>query len=482
MHNGLWLATNSYSSLTYKKALESPRKTQEKILADFLRSNRDTHYGKQYGYSGIKNVEDFQKRVPVVNYDDLEPWIERIKKGQQKVLTSDPVLFFELTSGSAGAKKYIPYTRILIRQFRCAISAWMFNLMVSKPELLFGAQYWSISPAGNKHDPVECGLQVGIENDAAYLGLLAKIALRGVLAVPLSVSRIKDMRQWRRETIDRLLTRRDLRFISVWSPSFLTSLIEAYPESIDVRTAWPELKLISCWASGAAQRALPRLKALFPGVEIQAKGLLATEGVVSIPLVGMPAPLLAIKSHFFEFMDDAGVYHLADELDIGKRYRVLITTGSGFARYDLGDMVEVVAPLSIEFVGRASVSDMCGEKLSEAFVSKVMERAGLIEGFSMLVPEWGNPPKYWLLTDNEQYAAKVFAVEKGLMDSFHYSYCRKLGQLGPVEAVYLPDATERYMQSCLESGQRAGDIKPVALCTECGWRARMDRHGKYQAG
>ena len=51
-------------------------------------------------------------------------------------------------------------------------------------------------------------------------------------------------------------------------------------------------------------RFLPELRALFPGVEIQGKGLLATEGVISIPLMGRPAPVPAVTSHFLEFLDE----------------------------------------------------------------------------------------------------------------------------------------------------------------------------------
>ena len=385
--------------------------------------------------------------------------------------------FFQTTSGSTRGEKFIPYTRSLIDQFRRSVSAWLFDLMISHPKILAGSQYWSISPAGKKHKPVKCGLPVGIDNDATYLGLMAKIALRGLLAVPLNVGSITEMEKWRHETVRHLTARDDLRLISVWNPSFLTLLIETLPESFDAGECWPDLQLISCWTSGSAQRSLPALKKLFPNVEIQGKGLLATEGVVSIPLSGHPAPAVAVNSHFLEFIDDAGHPHLADDLDVGKRYRVVITTGSGFARYDLGDEVEVIAPLSVEFTGRSSVSDMCGEKLSEAFVSNVFSGADLDDGFSMLVPEWDDPPKYVLITDSDRYRDIASEVENGLMASFHYDYCRRLGQLGPVEAVYISDAPAKYMQTCIEKGQRAGDIKPTALRTDFGWRERMVCHG-----
>jgi len=479
LHNSLWLAANAPSALSYKRALKSPRQTQQRILSEFLKKNTNTLYGQQHNYAKINNVAEFQECVPIVTYDDLEPWIERIKNGEEKVLTNEPVRFFETTSGSTSGKKFIPYTDSLINQFKRSVSAWLFDLMMSHPKILLGSQYWSISPVGEKPRPVECGIPVGIDSDAAYLGLMAKIALQGVLAVPLKVASISDVEEWRNETIRHLTRRKDLRFVSVWNPSFFSLLIDRIPATLDVATCWPSLQLISCWTSGSAHQSLTALQeALPPGIKIQGKGLLATEGVVSIPFGGRLAPTLAVNSHFLEFIDNAGLAHLVDDLVVGKRYRVVITTGGGFARYDLGDEVEVIEPLCVEFVGRNSVSDMCGEKLSEAFVSNIFARKELNNCFSMLVPESSNTKRYLLLTDSARYKEHASLVENTLLSSFHYSYCRKLGQLGPVEAVYVRDAEAKYMKSCIDSGQRAGDIKPTALRTDFGWREKMLDHDK----
>src|SRR5262249_47808944 len=109
------------------------------------------------------------------------------------------------------------------------------------------------------------------------------------------------------------------------------------------RATWPRLALISCWADAAAALLTPEVRALFPAVELQAKGLLATEGFVSFPLVDQPGAALAIRSHFFEFEEGDGARcQLAHELDRGGRYRVVLTTAGGLYRYRLEDEVEVV--------------------------------------------------------------------------------------------------------------------------------------------
>jgi hypothetical protein len=473
LHNGLWLAANTYSAHKYKAALKAPQKAQNKILKNFLKKNSETMYGKKYDYASIKNIKDFQNNVPIVTYDDLEPWIEKIKKGQRNVLTKEPVRFFEKTSGSTSGAKYIPYTDSLIGEFQRAISAWIYDLMLSRPKLILGSQYWSISPSGEKSPPVECGIPVGIDNDAIYLGLMAKIALRGVIAVPLKVSGISSINEWRTETLKYLTSRSDLRFISVWNPSFLTLLVEELSDSVDFHEFWPKLQMISCWNSGAARLSIAELTHKFPNIEIQGKGLLATEGVVSIPHSRASAPTIAVNSHFYEFIDNSDTPYVLEELEIGKRYRVVITTGGGFARYDLGDEIEVIAPMSIEFVGRSSTSDICGEKLSEAFVNNVLISNNFVDGFTMLVPEWTTPPRYILVTDRNNSRDAALMVENGLRTSFHYDHCRKLGQLGPIEALYIPNASSKYIEACILEGQQLGDIKPTALKSTFGWREKM---------
>ena len=116
-------------------------------------------------------------------------------------------------------------------------------------------------------------------------------------------------------------------------------------------------------------------------MEIQPKGLMATEAAVSFPLLGHPGAALAMRSHFFEFQElgSAERIRLAHELDLGGRYRVIVTTGGGLYRYQLRDEIEVVGfvgqcPL-LRFLGKSDcVSDLVGEKLAEPHVRAVVQR------------------------------------------------------------------------------------------------------------
>jgi hypothetical protein len=479
--NGLWALWNARAWQRHRRALRDPRRFQEEILQRTLRRNADTEFGRRHQYAKIRSLEEFRDAVPVRSYDEFEPWIEGIRRGRSRVLTSEPVLMMEKTSGSSGPSKYIPYTRTLRREFQEAIGAWMFDLFTSRPALLRGAQYWSISPAAREKDTTPGGIPVGFDEDTEYLGGLERRCAGWVMAVPGGVGRIPDMEENRRVTLEHLARRRDLRFISVWNPSFLTILMRRLPAGLRPKDLWPRLALISCWTRAAAARFVPEMRSLFPGVEVQGKGLIATEGVVSFPLVGRPGAVPALTSHFMEFLGEDGRPRLGDELAVGSRYSVVLTTGGGLARYALGDEVEAVAPGSIEFVGRSgTVSDLCGEKLSEAFVARILEdAAGRFEwgAFAMLAPQWGRPPRYALFLESGSTREAAAYVEERLLEAFHYGYCRRLGQLGPVEAVPVPDANDRYLDACRRMGQRHGNVKPAWLRKELGWRERLE--GKH---
>ena len=64
-----------------------PMELTTELLMKLLDDNKDTEYGKKYDFAGIHSVEDYQKKVPVVIYDDLAPYLERMMDGERNLLT-----------------------------------------------------------------------------------------------------------------------------------------------------------------------------------------------------------------------------------------------------------------------------------------------------------------------------------------------------------------------------------------------------------
>jgi len=128
----------------------------------------------------------------------------------------------------------------------------------------------------------------------------------------------------------------------------------------------------------------------------------------------------------------------------------------------------------LEFIGRAGVvGDFCGEKLTEAFVSQVLERVAL--RFAALAMRRDGARGYVLLLDATDTTATGAAglaakVEDGLRANPQYAYARDLRQLAPVEAVRCSQPLQAWIDTGLRRGQRLGDIKPPALHMGEDWR------------
>ena len=438
-----------------------------------LGGQRGSAIGRRYRFEELRDAAQFRARLPVMEPEKLAAESEALLAGDSSCLVQEPVLLLEPTSGSTSGSRLIPYTASLKAEFQRGIGAWIGQLFWEYPQLLGGCSYWCVTPP---HPRTEQGaVPVGFEHDSEYLGGWASYLFAQVSALAPGLPQKEDF--WF-ETARQLLDCRRLRFVSVWSPTFWLTLVEfiranwkglSPPGSpSEPGSWWPQLRVLSCWNHAMAAPGANRLAAMFPNVRIQGKGLVATEGLVTIPWGGSHP--LALGSHFFEFLDESGSSYLADELVLNGEYQVLLTTGGGLYRYRLGDRVRVDGWVgecpSLRFLGRENVLDHAGEKLSEAFVASVLEQE--FEGFAMLAYEDGG---YSLFAD-ELGPEKLELVERELVKNFHYQLCRQLGQLQPLKGFNTRHGWSCYQQACADQ-QRLGDIKPVALHSGQDWSQRL---------
>ena len=127
-------------------------------------------------------LDDIEPR----SWEAFDPLVQRLAAGERGVLSREAVTHFEPTSGSAAARKLVPSTKLLRRQFNRAIHAWVADMLLNNRRILGGPSYWSISPA-IKHEPTPAGIPVGYEDDSEYLGKLGQWVVRHSLAVPSAV-------------------------------------------------------------------------------------------------------------------------------------------------------------------------------------------------------------------------------------------------------------------------------------------------------
>ncbi|MEQ9063792.1 MAG: GH3 auxin-responsive promoter family protein [Vicingaceae bacterium] len=86
-------------------------KLQEELLTSLIRDSSATTFGRDHGFSDIKNYEEYKSMVPVREYEDLKPYIELIKNGTPNVLWKGIPLYLSKTSGTTSGSKYIPITK-----------------------------------------------------------------------------------------------------------------------------------------------------------------------------------------------------------------------------------------------------------------------------------------------------------------------------------------------------------------------------------
>lgn len=434
-------------------------------LSSLLERNAKCAYLKQYGSPA--SLRGFREQVPVCSYDDLLPYIDRIQDGEADVLFSGVPVAYERTGGSSGGSKLIPYAEAGLNDFQKNILPWLAHTV--RRHRIDGRAYFSISPATRVPEMIGT-VPVGLP-DAAYLGNEAGYALMQGTAVPLEVADIEDVAVWREKTIEHLCAARDLQLISVWSPTYILRLLDGITNTSEL---WPKLKVVSCWASGPAQRYIEELRRLFPHAAIEPKGLLSTEAVVTVP-DEQCQPVL-VRRGYFEFLKE-GRLHAENELSVDDEYEVLVTTASGLYRYLTGDRVLYKGLGSsgqpvLDFVGRDSLtSDLVGEKLTEAFVGKCLK---ILSGFAMLVPDF-EKPGYVLISESEQGATDVAYLDALLCSNSQYAYARKLGQLASLRTLRHPSPFSVVETVMRQRGVRLGDVKPTALRNEEFWLSLFQR-------
>ena len=433
--HGVWNLAAYPSDRAFALACAATSSAQERLLLQIIRRNERTELGSKHRFGTIDSVSKFRDAVPLSTYEDYVSSIRRIRDGAKAVLTAGPVERLHLTSGTVSGSKQIPFGAALRDDFSRAIDPWCRSLYREYPDIKRGTSYWVITPPSELRTDSGSAVPIGFDDDDEYLSFSARAVQRVLRSGPAlqSAPGRYDSFSFRYRAAFYLLQDRALSLISLWSPTYLLSLLDIIAAhagelvddiafgapraagyalhnlrsprparsaelapllragTISWQDVWPNLALISGWSDGWAIEPAQKLQHLFPRVPYQGKGLLSTEAVVSIPYTAPPgtnlqsrgslAPVLAVTSHFFELIrtsDDA--IFLVHELREGEEYEVAVTTSGGLYRYRTGDLVRCEgflgnAPRLRFLCRRGNVSDLCGEKLDERFVGHALEAA-----------------------------------------------------------------------------------------------------------
>ena len=108
------IAAKLFAKNIYKKTqlwANNPVATQQAVFESLIKEAKQTQFGKDHHFDQIKTTEDFAKRVPIRDYEDLKPYVEKVVKGEENVLWKGKPLYFAKTSGTTSGAKYIPLTK-----------------------------------------------------------------------------------------------------------------------------------------------------------------------------------------------------------------------------------------------------------------------------------------------------------------------------------------------------------------------------------
>ena len=272
---------------------------------------------------------------------------------------------------------------------------------------------------------------------------------------------------------------------------------------VDYSVIWEKLSLVSCWADSDSYEIFIKLKEKLNfdkknmNLKFQGKGLMSTECIVSFPLENVETgSVAAYTSFFYEFIqvsDDKLENRspkLLDELELGERYCVVVTTNAGLYRYNTNDIVEVTGfyhkiPI-VKFVGRINnFSDIVGEKLKNSFVEKqvltTLEENNIKGEFLLFAPVKNETGEIFytlfleIKKDGRKFNWKQIEneINSSLCKAFHYEYAYKLGQLRKVRVFLIEKDGLKTYTAEKSKKQKIGDIKYRLLDKNFGWENKF---------
>jgi hypothetical protein len=421
----------------YQRKFVNKTRQTERIqlvfLKQVLRTHQNTLLGRQYNLGEIESIEQFRDRVPVLPYSNYEPFTDLIARGEPNVLTSEPVVYLTLTSGSTGKKKLIPTTRKsqnIVRQATLTSIGFIASSL-PKVDKQFGkllvtnsVQTWGKTEGKIDYGPSSAGvlrmdnriyknlfahpyetLLTGDSLARHYVCLLFALAdseTKGMLSnFPMLILRTCNyLEKYAEDLIQDLETGAIASWLSLepevrsqlekqFNPTtqrakYLREIYQAEGK-LTPELAWKNFSFVATARGGTSDFYFERFPEYFGQTPIFGAVYSSAEGIFSIyPDVNNDGSILAIDCCFFEFIpqDQWEVEHpktlLATEVNVGEYYRILITNFSGFYRYDIGDVVEVVgfyeqAPLLVFRYRRGGFISSTTEKTTEFHATQVMQ-------------------------------------------------------------------------------------------------------------
>ena len=336
---------------------------QEQVFKRLIGKAAPTEWGKKYDYASIKDYAQFCKRVPVQTYEEVKPWVERIRQGEQNLLWPGNTIWFAKSSGTTNDKsKFIPVTSDSIQDthYRGGKDAVALYLHIN-PKSRFSTGKSLV--LGGSHAP-------NLNTNHSLVGDLSAILIENMpamgmyLRVPSKQTALMEHFEPKMEAIARETIGTNVVSLS-GVPSWMLVLIKHILEKTGKKTleqVWPNLEVF--FHGGVAftpyreqyKQLIQKSGMLYVETYNASEGYFATQN----DLTDSAMLLMIDYGVFFEFipMEELGkenpvVVPLWD-VKLNKNYAMVISTSAGLWRYMIGDTVKFTSknPYKIVITGR----------------------------------------------------------------------------------------------------------------------------------
>lgn len=460
--------------------MKYPHEVQQELMNALVSKASKTTYGKEHNFANITNREQFRREVPIVTYEDLFPYIEKLMNGEQNVLWPTETRWFAKSSGTTNARsKFIPVSNEALEEChykggKDLLSIYVNNYPESKmftgKNLVIGG-----SQQVNHFD----------KNAKSYYGDVSAVLIKNLpfwaQLVRTPSLDIALMDEWEEKiekmanyTINENVT--SISGVPTWTIVLLERILEIRGAK-SILEVWPNLEVFIHGA--VAFTPYEKLfKSLIPSDEMHyMETYNASEGFFGIQDQTDSKEMLLMLDYgiYYEFipMEEWDNEHPKtlglDEVELGKNYALIISTNAGLWRYKIGDTIRFTSlePYRIKITGRTKhFINAFGEELiienAEEAIAEACEKANAeVENFTVgpryleagakgsheWVIEFNKQPKdlgeFTQILDaklrelNSDYDAKrykdmalvapeIHAVQKGTF----YDWMKKRGKLG----------------------------------------------------
>jgi hypothetical protein len=406
----------------------NPFDAQREVLQDIVTSAQYTEFGRKHGFSNLFNVRDFKSAVPIHEYDDLKPYIERIMGGEQNILWNTPIYWFAKSSGTTSDKsKFIPVSDESLHEGHYKASKDVLSLyyqynpdseLLTGKGLIIGGSH-SINP---------------MNNDARYGDLSAVLMQNSPfwahwLRTPDLNIALMDEWESKIEKLAAATIKENVTSVSgvpTWTLVLFKRILDLTGKKT-ISEVWPSLELFM--HGGVSFTPYKDQFQKIIGKNINYLEMYnASEGFFAAQDLPGEEGMLLFTDHgtFMEFMPvseygkkDPQTISLQD-VELGRNYALIISTNGGLWRYLLGDTIQFtsLAPFRVKVSGRLKhYMNAFGEEVIVDNTDKAIAMASEITG--AVVNDYTAAPVYFSDTANGAHEWLIeFEKEPADLDAF----------------------------------------------------------------